>query len=64
MKIEAVRTKNEGFDQTHLNTGSKTQNVEESSLDLIIISGKISQVLVNKTPSKEFTQNWTEINQN
>ena len=27
--------KNEGFDQTYLNTGSKTQNVEELSLDLI-----------------------------
>ena len=27
--------KNEDFDQTHLNTGSKTQNVEKLSLDLI-----------------------------
>ena len=26
IKIEALCTKNEDFDQTHLNTGSKTQN--------------------------------------
>ena len=33
-------------------TGSKTPNVEELSLDLIlIISGKISKVLVNRTTS-------------
>ena len=43
--------KKEDFDQTYLNTGSKTQNVEELGLDLIIISGKISKVLLNKTPS-------------
>jgi hypothetical protein len=43
-------TKNEDFDQTYLNTGSKTQNVEELSLDLII-SGKISKGLISKTPS-------------
>ena len=35
IKIEALYTKNEDFDQTCLNTGSKTQNVEELSLDLI-----------------------------
>ena len=29
-----------------------------------IISGKISKVFVNKTPSSEFTLNRTEINQN
>ena len=32
---EGFCTKNEDFDQTYLNTGSKTQNVEELSLDLI-----------------------------
>ena len=31
----AIIAKNEDFDQTYLNTGSKTQNVEELSLDLI-----------------------------
>ena len=35
IRIEALCTKNEDFDQTYLNTGSKTQNVEELSLDLI-----------------------------
>ena len=42
----------EDFDQIYLNTGSKPQNVEKLSLDLIskIISGKISKVLVNRTP--------------
>ena len=35
IRIEALGTKNEDFDQTNLNTGSKTQNVEELSLDLI-----------------------------
>ena len=34
-QIEALCTKNEDFYQTYLNTGSKTQNVEELSLDLI-----------------------------
>ena len=28
IKIEALCTKNEDFDQTYLNTGSKTQNVD------------------------------------
>jgi hypothetical protein len=28
-EIEALCTKNEDFDQIYLNTGSKTQNVEE-----------------------------------
>ena len=32
--LVAFCTKNEGFDQTYLNTGSKTQNVEKLSLDL------------------------------
>ena len=36
IKIEALCTKNEDFDQTYLNTGSKTQNVEGLSLDLIL----------------------------
>ena len=30
-----LKKKNEEFDQTYLNTGAKTQNVEELSLDLI-----------------------------
>ena len=34
--------------QTYLNTGLKTQNVEVLSLDSIIISSKISKVLVSK----------------
>ena len=34
-QIEAFCTKYEDFDQTHLNKGSKTQNLEELSLDLI-----------------------------
>ena len=34
-QIEALCTKNEDFDQTYLNTGSKIQNVEQLSLDLI-----------------------------
>ena len=33
--MEAFCTKNEDFDQIYLNTGSKTQNVEKLSLDLI-----------------------------
>ena len=57
IKIEAFCTKTEDFYQTYLNTGSKTQNVEEFSLDLIfnnnfgLISGKVAKVLVNKSPS-------------
>ena len=35
IKIEALCTKNEDFYQTYLNTGSKTQNVEEFGLDLL-----------------------------
>ena len=35
IEIEVLCTKNEDFDQAYLNTGSKTQNVEESSLDMI-----------------------------
>jgi hypothetical protein len=35
IKIEAFCTKNEDFDHIYLNTGSKTQNVEKLSLDLI-----------------------------
>ena len=35
IKIEAFCTKNEDFDQTYLNTGSKTQTVGDLSLDLI-----------------------------
>ena len=35
MQIEAFCTKNGDFDQTYLKTDSKTQNVEELSLDLI-----------------------------
>jgi hypothetical protein len=35
IKIKAFCTKNEDFDQIYLNTGSKTQNVEKLSLDLI-----------------------------
>ena len=34
-KIEAFYTKNEDFDQICQNTGSKPQNGEELSLDLI-----------------------------
>ena len=34
-QIEAFYTKDEDFDQIYLNTGSKTQNGEELSLDLI-----------------------------
>ena len=34
-QIEALCTKNEDFDHTYSNTGAKTQNVEELSLDLI-----------------------------
>ena len=34
-QIEGFCPKNEDFDQIYLNTGSKTQNVEELSLDLI-----------------------------
>ena len=42
---------NEDFDQTYVDAGSKTQNVEELSLIWYskIISGKISKVLENKT---------------
>ena len=40
---------NEDFDQIFLNTGSKTQNVENLSLNLM--SGKMSTVLVNRAPS-------------
>ena len=36
IKIEALCTKSEDFDQTYLNTGSKTQNVEKLSLDPIL----------------------------
>ena len=35
MAIEKLLSKNEDFDKTDLKTGSKTQNVEELSLDLI-----------------------------
>ena len=44
--------KNEDFDQIYLNAASKTQNVEKLSLDLTFYnnSGKISKVLVNRTP--------------
>ena len=35
IKIEAFCTKDEDFDQKYLNVGSRTQNVEELSLDLI-----------------------------
>ena len=54
------------FDQTYLNTGSKTQNVENLSLDLIFydICWQNSKSFSNITPSKYFTLNWTEINQN
>ena len=34
-KLKLFAQKNEDFDQTYLNTGSKTQNVEELSLNLI-----------------------------
>ena len=34
IKIEDLCTKKEDFDQTYLNTGSNTQNVEEFSLDI------------------------------
>ena len=52
IKNEALCTKNEDFDQTYLNTGSKIQNVKAICIWYsIIISGKISKVLVNKTPS-------------
>ena len=58
--------KNEDFDQTYLNAGSKNQKEEELSLDLIFIknSGKISRVLLSKSSSYEFTLNQIEINQN
>jgi hypothetical protein len=35
IKIEAFCTKTEDLDETYVNTGSKTQNVEELRLDLI-----------------------------
>ena len=35
IKIEDIFSKNEDFGQTYLNTGSKAQNVEELTLDLI-----------------------------
>ena len=43
--------KNEDFDQTYVDAGSKTQNVEEWRVIWYskIISGKISKVLENKT---------------
>ena len=47
--MEAFCTKNEDFDQTYVNTGSKTQNVDELRVNFITISGKISNVLVYKT---------------
>ena len=47
-KLKLFEQKNEDFDQIYLNTGSKTQNVEKLSLYLIIISGKISKVLVTE----------------
>ena len=50
IKIECFCTKNEDFDQIHLNTGSKTQNLKELSLDLIK-SGKILKVLIEKISS-------------
>ena len=53
-KIFMFCVKSFNFDQTYyLNTGSKTQNVEDLSLDLIfhIISDDISKALVDKTPS-------------
>ena len=63
--MDAFCTKNEDFDQIYLNTGLKTQNVEKLSLRYsIIISGKMSKVLVNITPSYQFTLNRTEIDQN
>ena len=42
------------FDQIYLNTGSKTQDMEKLSLDLMfhnLLYGKILKVLVSKTPS-------------
>ena len=50
IKIDGFCTKKEDFDEIYLNTGSKTQNGEKLSLDLIsyIISGKISKVLVTE----------------
>ena len=47
-KIEALCTKNKDFNQTYLNTGLKTQNVEELSLDLIFHNNFWYNV---KTPS-------------
>ena len=35
---EALCSNNEDFDQTYLNTGLKTQNVEVYSLDLITLA--------------------------
>ena len=40
--------KNEDFDQIYLSKGSKTQNVEKFSLDLIF-AGKIAKVLVTES---------------
>ena len=54
IKIEALCTKNEDFDHTYVNTGSKTQKFGKVKprFDIpLIISGKISKVLVSKTPS-------------
>ena len=51
IKIEAFCTKNEDFDQTYVNTGLKTQNVEKLSLDMIysiIFARKIAKVLVTE----------------
>ena len=49
LSVKAVFLKNEDFDLIYLNTGSKAQNVEKLSLDLIFYDiCKIAKVLVTK----------------
>ena len=61
------------FKQQHLNTGSKTQNVEKLSLDLIFIDNfchniksvcKQNSLLRIHSKHTKFTQNQTEIDKN
>ena len=64
IKIEAFYTKNEDFDQKYLNTGSKTQNVEDLSLDLIFHDNLLSKIKkISKQNSKLRINSKPDINQ-
>ena len=64
IKIFIFCAKSFNFDQTYLNTGLKTQNVEELSLDLIFHNNFWFNVKIFSKQNCKFTLNWTEINQN